>query len=202
MAAVAVELRLLLLLFRLAEDIFLLEGLETRETDVGVLVDDEAEPFFTAQRANLFEASWEKPESSLTGHRWSKWTAIRLDQWIVRDRKETTASGEVRSNSLLIMPLFFGWLTTRWKIKERRKKTLDLCLNKVCKMSHQVSSPIKLHLPKSSEKKNTSSWLWCVTKNVIYVKRGHVGACVQNNSIFSCEKICPSLFTDSNWTSL
>ena len=57
MAAVAVELRLLLLLFRLAEDIFLLEGLETRETDVGVLVDDEAEPFFTAQRANLFEAS-------------------------------------------------------------------------------------------------------------------------------------------------
>ena len=53
----AVELRLLLLLFRLAEDIFLLEGLETRETDVGVLVDDEAEPFFTAQRANLFEAS-------------------------------------------------------------------------------------------------------------------------------------------------
>ena len=57
MAAVAVELRFLLLLFRLAEDIFLLEGLETRETDVGVLVDDEAEPFFTAQRANLFEAS-------------------------------------------------------------------------------------------------------------------------------------------------
>ena len=57
MAAVAVELRLLLLLFRLAEDVFLLEGLETRETDVGVLVDDEAEPFFTAQRANLFEAS-------------------------------------------------------------------------------------------------------------------------------------------------
>jgi hypothetical protein len=56
-AAVAVELRLLLLLFRLAEDVFLLEGLETRETDVGVLVDDEAEPFFTAQRANLFEAS-------------------------------------------------------------------------------------------------------------------------------------------------
>lgn len=56
MAAVAVELRFLLLLFRLAEDVFLLEGLETRETDVGVLVDDEAEPF-TAQRANLFEAS-------------------------------------------------------------------------------------------------------------------------------------------------
>ena len=67
MAAVAVELRLLLLLFRLAEDVFLLEGLETRETDVGVLVDDEAEPF-TAQRANLSRA--EKPVfSSLTGHR-------------------------------------------------------------------------------------------------------------------------------------
>ena len=57
MAAVAVELRFLLLLLRLVEDVFLLEGLETRETDVGVLVDDEAEPFFTAQRANLFEAS-------------------------------------------------------------------------------------------------------------------------------------------------
>ena len=59
MAVVAVELRLLLLLFCLAEDVrfFRLEGLETRETDVGVLVDDEAEPFFTAQRANLFEAS-------------------------------------------------------------------------------------------------------------------------------------------------
>ena len=68
MAAVAVELRLLLLLFRFAEDVFLLEGLETRETDVGVLDDDdEAEPF-TAQRANLSRA--EKPVfSSLTGHR-------------------------------------------------------------------------------------------------------------------------------------
>jgi hypothetical protein len=68
-AAVAVELRLLLLLFRLAEDVrfFRLEGLETRETDVGVLDDDEAEPF-TAQRANLSRA--EKPVfSSLTGHR-------------------------------------------------------------------------------------------------------------------------------------
>ena len=67
MAAVAVELRFLLLLFRFAEDVFLLEGLETRETDVGVLDDDEAEPF-TAQRANLSRA--EKPVfSSLTGHR-------------------------------------------------------------------------------------------------------------------------------------
>ena len=70
MAAVAVELRLLLLLFCLAEDVrfFRLEGLETRETDVGVLDDDdEAEPF-TAQRANLSRA--EKPVfSSLTGHR-------------------------------------------------------------------------------------------------------------------------------------